>query len=159
MSGSHARCGRFLPGTPLAERFWAKVDRGDESGCWLWVGARNRDGYGHISIDATKRATASRVAWELHNGPIPSGMLVCHHCDMPPCVRPDHLFLGTPADNSHDRDRKGRQGASPQAKLTQAQVSELRMRRASGEKLKDLAQTFGVHWTTVWRAVHHRSYK
>lgn len=88
-----------------SERFWAKVDFGDE--CWNWTGGRFENDYGAFQLDG-KAVRAHRVAWELINGPIPEGLIVCHHCDNPGCQRPNHLFLGTHADNAQDRERKGR---------------------------------------------------
>lgn len=88
-------------------RFWSKVEKTD--GCWLWRGGRNGNGYGAFSLTHRKQIAAHRFAWQLANGPIPAGMLVCHTCDEPLCCRVSHLFLGRPADNSADMVAKGRQ--------------------------------------------------
>lgn len=100
---------RYQP--TLEERFWAKVEKTD--GCWLWTAALSTTGYGRIGV-GKKMAYTHRLSWEMHNGPIPPGMHICHHCDNPKCVRPDHLFLGTRTDNMRDMWRKGR-GWSPWA--------------------------------------------
>lgn len=94
--------------TPLAERFAAKVHKTD--GCWLWTGATTSTGYGHLTKGGHdgRPVKAHRLAYELANGPIPDGLEVCHHCDTPLCVRPDHLFLGTRRENLGDAMRKGR---------------------------------------------------
>lgn len=90
----------------LEDRFWNKVDKETESGCWEWVGS-TRNGYGCIRpIGVTKYS--HRVSWELHNGPIPDGLWVLHKCDNRKCVNPDHLFLGTNQDNVNDKMSKGR---------------------------------------------------
>lgn len=95
-------------GGSLASRLWSKV-LVDGAGCWLFSGYRDRKGYGQIYVDAVmSRRLAHRVAWELANGPIPQGMLVCHQCDCPSCVNPAHLFLGTAIDNNRDMVGKGR---------------------------------------------------
>jgi hypothetical protein len=88
-------------------RFWAKVDRSGE--CWLWTGHRTSKGYGQ-SWDATEQriTTAHRMAYRLAVGPIADGLQVLHRCDNPPCVRPDHLFVGTPQRNMDDKADKGR---------------------------------------------------
>lgn len=86
------------------DRFWAKVQKTD--GCWLWIAFRNQDGYG--IFNRFVETSAHRAAWHFTYGPIPEGMRVLHKCDNPPCVRPDHLFLGTQFDNMQDCSRKGR---------------------------------------------------
>lgn len=97
--------------SPLAERFWAKVDRSSD-GCWEWTGGRFDEGYGTIRV-AGRSLKTHRVAWELVQGAIPEGLCVCHRCDNPPCCRPDHLFLGTREENNRDRDEKGRGARRP----------------------------------------------
>jgi hypothetical protein len=147
----------------LPERFWARVAKTDGDGCWEWQGSRNRAGYGRFGF---RQTPTHRLAWELTNGPISDGLFVCHRCDNPPCVRPDHLFLGTHADNMNDMDAKGRRRRGEKhhgwgkpgpgrgennrhAKLTPAQVEEIRQRYAAGAKRLDLASEYGLHRSTI----------
>ncbi len=96
--------GAEFDNVPLPIRFWAKVKK--TKTCWIWCGSCNR-GRGQINIDG-KPKFASRVSWEMHNGPIPLGIKVLHKCDNPLCIRPSHLFLGTQTDNMRDCINKGR---------------------------------------------------
>jgi hypothetical protein len=141
------------PKKPFHEKYTADPN----SGCWLWTSGWDTDGYGLL----TGNKKAHRVSWEIHFGPIPTGLCVCHKCDTPACVNPAHLFLGTNAQNTADRKAKGR-GAlgekSPHSKLTCDQV---RIALASNISKRKLADAFGVTPGTIahirrgraWRAV------
>lgn len=93
-----------------SRRFWVQVRR-DPSGCWMWSGSTNPNGYGHVTLHGVRGA--HRIAWALMNGPIPAGRVVMHGCDNPPCVNPDHLSLGSQMDNIHDAIAKGRRRGNP----------------------------------------------
>lgn len=130
----------------LAERFERWTDKTPT--CWLWAGATNADGYGMIQINGhTDRAHCAM--WRLTQGPIPTGMVVCHRCDVRHCIRPSHLFLGTPADNNADMIAKQRHRhvageGHGMAKLTSQQVDDIRRRLDAGETGRALAAEFGV---------------
>jgi len=141
---------------PLETRFWDKVQKTDGDSCWEWTGAHVINGYGQIWNDRQFRY-AHRISWELHYGPIPQDLCVCHRCDNRGCVRPDHLFLGTNLENTLDRETKGR-GAKGErqgsAKLTEAQVVNIRRLYAVGESSqRALAQQFGISKTEIARIV------
>lgn len=135
-------------GPPLTreDRFWAKVDRGTGAGCWEWLGAGS-PGYGRFTTDAGVTG-AHRFSYELHKGPIPDGMYVCHTCDNPPCVNPAHLWLGSSAANQEDRVRKGRHSW---ARIMPEQAVAIRAAHESGEALRVIASRFGIAKSTASR--------
>lgn len=129
--------------------FWARVSR-DPLGCWIYEG-RSANSYGHKKFSLYNRGmSAHRYSWSVVNGPIPEGLCVLHSCDNPGCVRPSHLFLGTPRDNTHDARAKGRLAHGsrhPHAKLTEEIAHEIKERLARGESNKEIAQQMGIaYW-------------
>lgn len=158
-----------MPGkstTPLATRFWSKVDTSGD--CWLWTAYLRPDGYGEFRVGgrAGRSARAHRVVYELVNGPIPDGLSVCHRCDNRRCVNPAHLFLGTAADNAADRDGKGR-GHGPynpshhKAKLIAQQIADIRAALAEGKRgtAARLARQYGVSQHCISLIRHGRTYR
>lgn len=147
----------------LEERFWRYVEKGEPDTCWLWKGTITNDGYGLISLGGMATQTsAHRASYMLHVGPIPEGMVVCHRCDVPACVNPNHLFVGTVAENNADRNRKGRtktpimRGSShPASKLSADQVREIRSLYPAASQ-RALASRFGVSSGTISDIIHRR---
>lgn len=105
-------------------RFWRKVDKtSNPNGCWLWTGCRIQDGYGRGSIKS-RLFLAHRMAYHIQFGPIPEHLKCLHRCDNPPCVNPEHLWIGTDQDNSIDRELKGRHGNIKGERHGRAKMSE-----------------------------------
>lgn len=132
-------------------RFWAKVHKTDD--CWIWQGAIGNSGYGQVKIDG-KVQLAHRVTWTFKYGD-PGELCVLHKCDNPPCVRPDHLFIGTKQDNSDDMVNKGRSynrhgSKNPNNKLTPEQITEIRNLKGKAKQV-DIARKFGINQTHVSR--------
>lgn len=130
------------------------------TGCLLWLKGVDDWGYGTIKIDK-KMKKAHRVAWALYNGEIPDGLKILHRCDTPPCINPNHLFLGTDQENNDDMVRKGRRvqvyGEDwPQAKLTEDQVLEI---RASKENRVFLGKKYNVHRDTITDVILRRTWR
>lgn len=138
----------------VSERFWALVDQSGE--CWLWKGGLSDWGYGRVRL-IKGNFSAHRLAYMLTHGEIPAGMYICHSCDNPACVRPEHLFAGTPAQNTQDMINKGRLRT---AKLTSEQVLEIRRRYATGYvSTVELAKEYGIGITTVAHIIHRRTWR
>jgi hypothetical protein len=148
---------------PIEESFWARVDKSgpvvapDLGACWGWVGALDRKGYGRLSSRIQGQYLAHRLSWAIAFGDPPGCMLVCHRCDNPRCVRPDHLFLGTAQDNTDDMMLKGRH--SVRVKLTEEQVREIRARYGAGESQASLSIAFSVGRPAIHGIVHRKARK
>lgn len=150
----------------VESRFWEYVVRTGD--CWLWTGCKTSFGYGAIRQGGRNGETlrTHRVSWELRNGPIPPGMIVLHKCDIPACVNPDHLRLGSHADNVKDKIAKGRArfGHLPgekhgSAKLTDALVRLARAFIADGISQISIAKSFGVSTATLNAAILGKTWK
>src|SRR5262245_52922653 len=131
---------------PLEERFWPKVLKTDT--CWLWQAQLNNNGYGCFGVWREDKGRywptyAHRLAWIFLRGPIPDGLNVLHHCDTPACVNPDHLWLGTQADNAADCWERGRHPPLPisMAKLSPEQVRAI---RKDNRRVHVIASEYGV---------------
>jgi len=145
---------------PLAPRFWRKVNK--TPSCWLWAGTFYPTGYGVIRVSG-RNMRAHRVSWELEHGPIPDDQWVLHRCDVRACVRPDHLYLGTNADNVADMLAKGRGPHGEEqrlAKLTQTQVRAMRAEYAAGGISQTaLAKRYDIGLSTVVDILRRRSWR
>ena len=169
----------------VAERLWSKVEKTDT--CWLWQGYTMPKGYGVMNLFGPEKGRSRlvhRISYELHFGAIEDASLeVCHSCDVPACVRPDHLFLGTHKENQQDMGRKGRSHFSQlrltgdlnptrtrpeclargtrngNAKLNPEKVAEIRLRYAQGESTTTIAVQFGVSRPTIDAVVKRKTWK
>jgi HNH endonuclease len=147
-----------------SKRFWGKVET--TPNCWNWLGSFTHNGYGRFALTPMKTVRAHRFAFEDFYGEIPQGLQVCHHCDNPKCVRPDHLFLGTMKENVDDRERKGRGDGKnrkgekhPYSKLTAQDVYQIRYLYAATTMSQDrLAEEFHISQAQIWRVIHGKNW-
>jgi hypothetical protein len=155
-------CSRKCYRRPLTDRFWEKVVKTDS--CWLWTGSVGSHGRGQIELNGVNLAT-HRVSWELHNGPVPDGLFVLHSCpggENPRCCNPAHLRLGTHTDNMADMVARGRSGFGEKnsaARLTDAAVIKIRVRRAAGDTEKELAAAYCISKGTVGRITRRETWR
>ena len=151
----------------VEKRFWAKVNKTD--GCWLWTGclSGNRRSAGQPQFRiANKTFYSHRVVWEMTYGDIPAGLNVLHKCDIPFCVNPEHLFLGTQADNIRDMDAKGRRKnpnfygeLNGYHKLTDIKVVEIRRLSSLGVPQRQIARGFHVSQYAVWAVINRKTWR
>ena len=168
LTGIHEPTGKiekYLTGV-LEERFWSRIKYSNS--CWGWTGSVNKAGYGCLIIKKPRtRKTilmlAHRISWFLHHHYDPKEMCVLHHCDNPPCVNPEHLFLGTQLDNIKDMVKKCREAHGEncsQAKLTNEDVFAIRDKYSKGNITQhELGETYGVHRVHVGRIVNQKIWK
>ena len=157
-----------------SENFWKKVKRGDSAfqptmltECWIWVGGKvNKSGHGSLGINGDS-ILAHRISWMIHNGEIPysgsyHGVCVLHRCDNPSCINPNHLFLGSHAENMKDRDNKSRQAfgeRSGNSKLTTEQVMKIREYGKMGYTCRKIATLFPVSYQAVNYILNKKCWK
>jgi hypothetical protein len=147
----------------IAREFVERAVPVPESGCWLWSGNTTRHGYGVLA-----GKYMHRYAYRVAHGAIPEGAHVLHKCDVPCCVNPDHIFLGSQADNNADKVAKGRAkggsmkgDAHPMHKLTAEEVAEIRSEYASMEHKNQsaLARKYGVSQGQIWSILNNRNWR
>lgn len=138
-------------------RFWEKIDKSGD--CWEWTAGRDTNGYGNAKLNGVR--LAHRISYTLEVGDIPKGMHVLHKCDNPPCVNPEHLYLGTQVENNLDRDNRGRGARGERAstaKLTNEAIPIIRKMLADGEATKVVAKRFGVLPHTIRNVKNGKSW-
>ena len=165
--------GRFVKGhnrrviekVPLGERFWQKVFVQSPDECWEWQGYTNDSGYGQFRCGNGALLRAHRISYEIHKGAIPDGLIILHKCDNPRCVNPDHLSVGTHADNIHDMDQKGRRINSPHygeshgmSKLTAELVRQIRSLADSGVSYEEIGRRFAISANHAGRIAKRESW-
>lgn len=162
---------RIRNGAALEERlkFYTKI--GASNLCWPWSGPRTKRGYGIIAwrtVNGRQHIYAHRLSWILTCGQIPFGMQVLHRCDNPPCCNPQHLFLGTQADNMHDMKLKGRRmGVKSMPKgmqyyrttLSDKNIKDIRQRATVGESLFSISRGFNLTAGAIWRITKRKNWK
>lgn len=149
----------YKRGSPTS-RFLSKIDKTDT--CWIWLAYKDAKGYGIFGISSRNTKRAHRFSYELFINKIPHDKLVCHECDNPSCVNPEHLFLGTNQDNMDDMKKKNRapnnKGTNnPNAKLNKLKAVQIRKLYKTGEYLiKDLAERFSINRNRISKVISNK---
>lgn len=126
------------------QRFWLNVNKTD--GCWLWTGGTHKTSYGRFNVNYRK-VLVHRFSYELHKGKIPKGLVVRHTCHNPLCVNPEHLLVGTQADNMDDCIKANRQckgSGKSDAKINESIAKDIKSKLAKGERNIDIAEYYGI---------------
>lgn len=148
---------------PIKKRFYSKVILPNDDGCMIWSAGKDSWGYGHLNINKSM-AKAHRLSYELHYGEIPNGLLVLHKCDNPPCVAPEHLFLGTTLDNTKDCISKGRFTKprigenNPVSKLNVEAIRDIRKRLSNGETQQSIAKFYKISHATIYYVKNNKTW-
>lgn len=141
------------------ESLWQRLTPNGE--CREWSGYRLPGGYGRTTWHGI-HVYSHRLAWELSSGPIPDDLWVLHHCDNPPCCRPEHLYLGTPADNAHDREirQRGSRGEhQPKSLLTERDIPTIFAMAGSGKTQREIGATFHVSQGAIWKVLTRQTWR
>jgi DNA-binding CsgD family transcriptional regulator len=140
----------------LKDRITNKIKVNPETGCWIYQGTLDKKGYGVTSVNG-KRYLVHRLSYELYVGSIPDGMFICHKCDTPSCVCPEHLFAGTPADNARDMVNKGRQAKgmkNGKAKVNESMKARMIELKSQGFRNSEIANIFKISHEAVRQHLH-----
>jgi hypothetical protein len=145
----------------IIDRFYKFIDVKEKDECWEWQGYRDKDGYGYFSIGG-KPILAHRFMWEMEYDEIQEGIIICHTCDNPPCVNPNHLWEGNRKSNLEDMVEKGRSNRGElnnMVKLTELDVIYIRQLHQNGIALNSIANIVGTHPSNVSLIVRRKTWK
>lgn len=134
-----------------------------DNGCWIWNSTKDKDGYGVFTHHRNKQIRAHRASYEFYVGDIPDGAFICHKCDTPACINPNHLFIGTAKENTRDMITKGRKASlcgsdHRLSKLTESNVIEIRKLHTYGLAHSEIAKCYGVVFQTISSVVRRKTW-
>lgn len=149
----------------LKSRFDNGYKINEKTGCWEWIKTmHSKNGYGSIGVGTSNSEKAHKISYILHKGEIPIGLCVCHTCDNPKCVNPNHLWLGTPKDNSDDKFKKNRfvscKGESNGGcKITEEIAKKIKEMLLIGKTSMEISRFFNINYKTVFHIKHGHTWK